>query len=80
MAFEKGMNSSICLPAMSKQKDRLDFVALVWQPVYENDNSEFKPVLIWFKKKISLYHIQLLVEVLSKYQHILFKNWTVSKI
>ena len=39
-----GRNSAILPPAISKQNGRLDALSLVWQPVWEKENSEFKPV------------------------------------
>ena len=38
------MNTIILFPAMSNQQGRLGPLNLVWQPVKEKENSEFKPV------------------------------------
>ena len=41
--LEKAKHSTILFPAMV----RLDSLSLVWQPLKENENSEFKPQY-WF--------------------------------
>ena len=38
------MHLIILPPAMDKLSARLGSLTLVWQPVYEKENSEFKPV------------------------------------
>ena len=40
----KGINLIILPPAMCKLTGRLGFITLVWKPVLEKENSEFKPV------------------------------------
>ena len=41
----KGMNPTILPQAMGK----LNFLTLIWQPVKEKENSEFKPVKLCYK-------------------------------
>ena len=42
--LEKGMNPNIFSPTMGKLLGRLGFLILLWQPVLERENSEFKPI------------------------------------
>ena len=44
--LQKGMNLSVLFPAMGKIVASSD---LIRQPVYEKENSEFKPILLYLK-------------------------------
>ena len=46
---------SVLAPAMSKQKDRLGFFALVRQPSYENKNSKCKTSVLSFAELLGKY-------------------------
>ena len=51
----KGMNPSGLPSAINKKPGRLgSLVALVRQPVYEKENSEFKPAILHLKEWISV--------------------------
>ena len=52
----KGMNPTILLTAMEKKKGRLGTLALVWQPFWEKENSEFKPVNLRLKSDL-VFHL-----------------------
>ena len=49
--FAKGMNLTILPPVIGKL-DRMGSLTLVWQPVQEKENSEFKPVKLCLEKNI----------------------------
>ena len=44
----KGMNLTIVLPLMDKIVGQTDSIILVWQPVYDKENTEFKSVKLGF--------------------------------
>ena len=59
------MNPTVFSLAKGKQ-DRLGSLTLVWQPVYEKENSEWNPIKLF--KKLSLLH-PISVEVLGTYTY-----------
>ena len=49
LPLRKGMNPTILHLAMGKYLGKLDFSTLLWIPVYEKENSEFKPIKLRLK-------------------------------
>ena len=52
----KSMNTTILTPAMGKIVGQTGSLALVWQPVHEKENSEFKPVKLRIKNIYFVLH------------------------
>ena len=61
------MNRIILPPAMGKYFGKLGSLVLARQPVYEKENSEFKPVKL--RLKIDLVTHPALTEELGKYRY-----------
>ena len=52
----KAMHSTIPLPAMGKKKGKLSPLTLIWQPVKEKQNSEYKLVKFYLKIEHMSHH------------------------
>ena len=65
----KGMDPIILPPAMSKRLGRLRSSALVWQLVWEKENSEFQPVKL--RLKIDLVSYPAIAEGVGKYGNVM---------